>query len=455
MEYAIMLDFGSTYTKVVCAHLPSRRVVVTAKHPSTVHSDARICMTQCMNTVTAEIGLYNTEKALKISCSSAAGGLKIAVVGLTFTLSSLAGKHAAYGAGAKVVAEYSGYLQQEHIVNLERASQELVLLCGGYENGNHSIVLHNARVLASSKIAVPVIYAGNSAVAQQVYQLFRSHGKECFLAENIIPHVNVTNSLPVKALIRDLFIQRIVNMKGLSHVQSLLDAPLMPTPSAVLSAGELLAFGTGEQIGLGPLLMVDVGGATTDVYSFSENTSYQGAKIIGTIEPTSKRTVEGDIGMRESSGHLIEEGMQQLANESGATEADLLEAIRLRTGQVSWIPNDDRQRRIDLALARQAVAIAVRRHAGRIEPSCSGGQILQYGKNLTDIHRIIGIGGIIANVDKPFAILEKALRCDERDGLVPENASFDVDKDYVFYAAGLLRPFDKNTAFEIMLQSIQ
>lgn len=76
------------------------------------------------------------------------------------------------------------------------------------------------------------------------------------------------NTASAEEAIRDQFMNRIVNMKGIGCVRSELGEVLMPTPAAVLAAGTLLSEGSATQKGLGKLMMVDVGGATTDVYSF-------------------------------------------------------------------------------------------------------------------------------------------------------------------------------------------
>ena len=83
MRYAILLDFGSTYTKIVCVDLSEKRVVLTDKFPSTVHTDAGISLQQCFEAAKCVIGDDDFGSALKLSTSSAAGGLRIAVSGLT------------------------------------------------------------------------------------------------------------------------------------------------------------------------------------------------------------------------------------------------------------------------------------------------------------------------------------------------------------------------------------
>lgn len=116
------------------------------------------------------------------------------------------------------------------------------MFCGGYENGNTSVLLHNAEVLAKSNIHIPIIYAGNSKVAPEIRRLFALNHKESYAVRNIIPNVGMMDKQQVEDIIRDVFLKRIINMKGLDKVSGMLDKMVMPTPAAVLHAGELLSY---------------------------------------------------------------------------------------------------------------------------------------------------------------------------------------------------------------------
>ena len=234
---------------------------------------------------------------------------------------------------------------------------------------------------------------------------------------------------------------------------------LVPTPAAVLSAGELLSAGTVRQEGLGPLMLVDVGGATTDVYSFLKNRSHQNARMVGAPEPFAKRTVEGDMGMRESSVCILQEvGAEALAAEAGVSREELEAAIRRRLADTSVLADSDAERRIDRALCREAVSVSARRHAGRTELAYSkGARVLQRGKNLTEVETVIGTGGVLVNDRCPEELLQAAALAEGEDEhiLIPRQLRALVDRDYVFYAAGLLRPWDEEAALAIMKSSLK
>ncbi len=459
MNFAVLVDFGSTYTKMTCIDLTKRKVIVMDKCPSTVLIDASLGLHRCFETAKAAIGPHNFASSLKLATSSAAGGLRMAVVGLTKSVSSIAGRNASFSAGAKIVYSAAGLLSETEVAAIEAADAEILLLCGGYEGGNFKGLLHNAEMLCESKLSIPVIFAGNSFLNQDIRRLFTSKGKECFLAENIIPAIGSLNIAPTAEIIRNLFMKRITNMKGVGIVQQEMNEAIVPTPAAVLSAGELLSVGTDRQAGIGPLMMVDIGGATTDIYSYIQNSSYQGAKCIGAPEPYAKRTVEGDMGMRESSICLLKEvGKESFSIKCGVSEETLETAINRRITAKSYLSDSELEKRIDYNIACAAVSISARRHAGYVTKEFNDGcRFVQYGKNLTEIKTIVGTGGIIVNESKAFDILEtvKAEATESSHRLLPETVDIFVDKDYVLFAAGLLRKYDEDAALAIIKQSLR
>jgi uncharacterized protein (TIGR01319 family) len=457
-RYVILIDFGSTYTKVAVADMEEKKLVKTDHFPSTVSYDARIGLQQCFDAAREEIGKEEFEKALKLSCSSAAGGLRMGVVGVSKTLSSEAGRNAAFGAGAKILKTCTGLITQEDLQELYGLPLEILLFCGGYENGNVSVLRHNADMLAKSNIHVPIIYAGNSKVAPEVRRVFTLNHKEFYVVRNIIPNVGMMDKQQVEEIIRDIFLKRIINMKGLDKVSSMLHKMVMPTPAAVLYAGELLSKGTVNHEGLGDLMIVDVGGATTDIHSYAQQVSYEGAKIVGAAETYVKRTVEGDLGMRESSNSLCAEiGMENMCHEVGASKEEINAVISKWITEKGELALTDMEQKVDHVLASGAVHVSARRHAGYIEHISSAGlKTVQHGKNLSSIRAVIGTGGPMIFGGDSHGILSQVLRTKskEPDVLLPEEAKFYLDKDYMFFAGGLLREVDEDVAFLLMKNSL-
>lgn len=465
MEHSILLDFGSTFTKATVADMKEKTVIFTSKTSSTVSTDASVALELLYGQIKGAIGQTAFDAAAKLATSSAAGGLRMAVIGLTQTLSNVAGRNAAFGAGAKILRSYSGLLTKEDVRELESLDIEMILLCGGYEGGNTTAVLRNVDLLGSMDNRIPIIYAGNSEIIKDVKIKLYLKRKECFVVSNIIPAVGQINSGPTEDLIRNIFLERITNMKGLDKVRDMIDRIVMPTPAAVLKAGELLSRGCEGEEGLGELMIIDIGGATTDIHSYCKPRAFHGAKLVGSPEPYAKRTVEGDLGMRESSGLVIGEvGAGKAAEDLNITEEELESAIVRRLEHIDFLPAEDPQSQvpemdIDQHIAQYACRVAARRHSGRVEPVCSKvcGRI-QKGKNLTQIGLVIGTGGPIIHSSSPRDILKEALSTAQDEKLhymLPADCRFLLDQDYIFYAAGILSEIEPKAALAIMKNSLK
>lgn len=455
-RYAVLVDFGSTYTKMAVADRNERRIVTTAHFPSTVATDASIALTECYDAAKQAIGTKEFEEAYKIASSSAAGGLRMAVSGLSRSLSIQAGRSAAFGAGAKILRTFTGLLKDADIQELTGLPIEIMLITGGYDHGSRTTLLDNLKRLAESPIHVPIVFAGNCDVAQDARRFLTFSGKEFYIVPNILPAVGKVNSKPVEDIIRDLFLSRIVNMKGLDKVTGLLDEVVMPTPKAVLSACELLSLGPAGKGGLGELIIVDVGGATTDIHSCAEPHAYEGAKLLGAESSYTQRSVEGDLGMRESSDTLLKEaGSGEL---TGLKEEEIQTVIGRWLDNHEALPETETEAEIDRYLAGNAVRISSRRHAGRISPTVgSSVRYIQYGKDLTGVRTVIGTGGPLIFSGYGKELLVNVLRDPVREAevLLPSDAKFLLDEDYIFFAAGLLREIDEEAAYDILLKSLR
>lgn len=452
MEYKILIDFGSTFTKLCVFDLENQEVVLATKYPSTVKKDASIGLQANLNDAKKIIGDANIKKAQFLASSSAAGGLRMVVVGLTPNYSLMAGKNVALGAGARIIKTYSYKLSQENIKEIEEINPEILLLCGGIENGNTDCMLENAEKLAAdSKLQFPIVYGGNSCIAKEIRSCFVSRGKECFIAENIFPSLNQLVTAPTDSVIRNIFMKRITNMKGLNKVKNIIGEVLMPTPAAVLAGGKLLSEGIDGQLGLGKTLIFDIGGATTDVYSYIENTS-DNVKIIGSPEPKDKRTVEGDLGLRSSAYSLAKTvGIEYLSKTLKLEEEIILNSCKYRSYHEDYIAQNAFEKNIDFNLAKSAIYVSARRHGGHIENAYSKGAMeIQTGKNLSKIQTIVGTGGPIINSLNPREVLSCALKTsDEKITLLPQNVKFYLDKKYLLYAVGLLAQIDPKNSFAI------
>jgi uncharacterized protein (TIGR01319 family) len=188
-------------------------------------------------------------------------------IGLVPDLTVEAAKRAALGAGAKVIGVYAYQLTEKEIQELENAAPDIILLAGGTDGGDRQNVLRNAEALSRVNLEAPIIYAGNKTCSDEVRRILMASRKEVVVAENVMPELGLLKVEQVRSIIRELFIRRIIDAKGLKNAEEFIDSILMPTPTAVLNAAKLIAEGTDNEPGLGELVVVDIGGATTDVYS--------------------------------------------------------------------------------------------------------------------------------------------------------------------------------------------
>ena len=276
-----------------------------------------------------------------------------------------------------------------------------------------------------------------------------------------MPKFGVLNIEPTQKQIREIFLNRIIKAKGLSKAAELLSDIMMPTPSAVLQAMELLAQGCEGERGIGDLVAVDVGGATTDVYSIADgmpehmNTVYKGLP-----EPYAKRTVEGDIGMRYSiQGILDAAGEGRISRLSGLSTQRIQSLVAELRENTEKVPNGDAElEALDFALASCAIEEAVRRHAGTISETYTmmGQTFVQEGKNLTNVKQIVVTGGSLIHTRRTAEIAAHACYSPSHpDSLCPKAASVWVDRTYILAAMGLLSSYYPQTALRIMKKELE
>ena len=322
-----------------------------------------------------------------------------------------------------------------------------MLLCGGTDGGNRDIILHNARALAGSAYRGPLIVAGNRDAADDVMEIL----PDAFVCANVMPEFGVLAIEPARARIREIFMSRIIHAKGIDRARGLLDDVVMPTPAAVLEGAELLAAGPSGSNGLGPLVVVDPGGATTDVHSIGESAPETGVIRLGLPEPHAKRTVEGDLGMRHNAASIVEScGAEAIAADASLGVDRLHELLALIAADVERLPSTPAEQALDRSLARAAIGLAMRRHAGTIETvqTAQGPVKVQRGKDLARVATLIGTGGVIVHSPHPRELLEAAL-ADLGDpfSLGPVQADLFVDADYALFASGLLARVDRQAAY--------
>ena len=452
MKPVLLTDFGSTYTKLTAVDVDGASLLGTAAAYTTVQTDINEGFSRALAALQARLGPIAYEEAY--ACSSAAGGLRMMVSGLVPELTLEAARLASLGAGAKLVGQFSFELTEDDLEEIQRTRPDIFLLVGGTDGGNTACIVHNAQMLASLHPDFPIIVAGNRTAARQCMRLLE--GCQARLCENVMPKFGVLKTGQTQAAIRELFLGRIIQAKGLDRAASRMNDILMPTPAAVLTALELLTGGCEGEEGIGELCCVDVGGATTDVYSICEGMPRQMNRVYkGLPEPYAKRTVEGDIGMRYSVlGILDEVGAQRLSQLSGLTPERVTELCGMLSAHTELVPEADGElSRLDYALACMAVETAMRRHAGSIEETYTmlGQTFVQSGKDLSEVRRIVVTGGSLIHSARARDIAAFACAsADDPSSLRPRNAQILLDQSYILAAMGLLSTHYPQAALQIM-----
>ena len=457
MKAVLLIDFGSTYTKLTAVDLDSETILGTAQSFTTIQTDINDGLSNALAILEKKTG--KLEYAQTFACSSAAGGLRMVTSGLVPELTGEAAKLASLGAGAKVVGIYAFQLTEDDLEQIREAKPDIFLLVGGTDGGNTECILHNAKMLASLQPKFPIVVAGNRTAARECQRILS--GCEVYICPNVMPKFGVLKIEETQKQIREIFLNRIVQAKGLSAAAELLDDIMMPTPSAVLQAMDLLAQGCEGESGIGELVAVDVGGATTDIYSIADGMPEHMSTVFkGLPEPYSKRTVEGDIGMRYSIQGIVDAaGLDRIAQLSGLSKTrvqELVDDLKINTDRV---PNgDEEMEKLDFALASMAIEEAVRRHAGTIEETYTmmGQTFVQEGKNLTKVGQIVVTGGSLIHTKRTAEIAAHALYSPAQPAsLRPKQANVWVDRKYILAAMGLLSTHYPQAALRIMKKELE
>lgn len=447
MHCLALIDFGSTFTKVALVNLDSEQLIARHQAPSTVNDGI-------MDGLNDAIGLFSSRErqllydAKKYACSSAGGGLRIVAIGLVPTLTVEAARRAALGAGGKIISSYGYELTETDMEEISNQSADLILLAGGTDGGNTETILNNVEKLTALKKDIPYIIAGNRVANGKAAEILRSAGLDAMVTENILPSLDELNVEPARQLIRDVFMTQIVKAKGIDGAQQFVGNIIMPTPMATLEGGKLIASGTGGLTGLGELMIVEVGGATTNIHSVGSGYPTRSKFMVkGLPEPYAKRTVEGDLGIRYNAQTIVDRVGQKLIynnmpNRSAMPDkAELGPRINNLVKNTCFLPLDDLDHMLDASLAYSAVHLATERHCGTIKevPTMNGMAYLLHGKDLTNIKIVIGAGGVFANGKHPGEILNATVFDNiNPTSLRPVCPNFLIDKEYLLYGIGLI-----------------
>jgi len=460
MEAALLIDIGSTFTKACAIDLLEEEILATAYTPSSTTTDVSEGIDKAIHMVNTVVG-NKIDYQIRLASSSAAGGLRIVVVGLVPDLTVKAGKLSAYGAGAKVIATYSYKLTKNEKIEIEKLNPDIILFVGGTDGGNEEIILWNSNIISQLEIDVPIIFGGNKAVAEEVKDSLLKNGKDIFLAENVLSQLGKLNTSSVKEMIRKIFIGRIILSKGIDKANRYIDEDIIPTPLAVFDAIKLLSNGNDQVKGMGELMAVDIGGATTDIYSSASGDPTIDGTILKDLPlPYHMRTVEGDLGLRINAISTIKEAsISKVIKSKKINNIDLNSIVEKLSKNITMKPKTAIDKIVDMEIASYAIQIALNRHVGHIETHFTpvGKMNIQYGKDLTKVKTMICTGGIFCNSNKKELIemLNRSISNKyEPFCLKPKCPNYFIDNDYVLYGMGLLSTKYPDKALRILKRNI-
>lgn len=433
---ALVVDFGSTFTKI--GLFDAKTEEFSLNYVPTTPDDIRVGLADGLGVLPEceERGDWKpletamSQYDVKLPCSSAKGGLKMVTVSLVKEESGFAADLAALTAGAKLLNSYDSKLTPEQARYIYEVDQpEIILLTGGANyGGDTETQIHNARLLAEhakyatyTKYGVPVIYAGNQDCREQVERIFKDNNVDIRITENVMPEVNEFRIEVVNEVIRELFQTVIIRGKGFDVVEEYMSDKFIPTPRAAFRGINLLAKGFGNEPGLGNIMALDIGGATTDFYSnVLDNPLYvypgddNAKRLKRTIlktpnTPLAYRRVEGKYGLSYNAENIKElprfkrgslaRDLNHYLSDNFANVAidpnDQFSQFVSKTswglmvdvdGYLSWVSANPLQMpltRLENAtrsyLAKEIMAIATKRNLGFVEETET--YFMQYGVN--------------------------------------------------------------------------
>lgn len=416
---------------------------------SVVEGDVRVGLQGAIDDLCRKKGIDSLEYDEMLATSSAAGGLKMTVHGLVYDMTARAAKEAALGAGGIIHYVTAGKLRRTDLKKIEEIQPNLILIAGGVDYGERDTALDNAEKIRALGLKTPIIYAGNIENQEEMELIFdEESGQKLYNVENVYPRIDDMNVEPCRRVIQAAFEEHITNAPGMEHVRDMVNGPIIPTPGAVMQCTKLLNDCLGE------VMVIDVGGATTDVHSVCKE-SDNVARIMTAPEPFAKRTVEGDLGVYVNRMKVIEsigeEEFRAKAEKAGFDpDATLASYVA--------IPKTEEEFKLVEMLTEEAVMKAVDRHAGQIRYiyGPSGRSTVAEGKDLTPVKYIVGTGGALTRLPHREEIMGRICQYDQTGTkLFPtSHARIAVDNDYIMASLGVLSVNHREGAIKLLEKSL-
>lgn len=462
MHDYLVIDTGSTYTKLRL--IDDNRLVATCQVPTSL-DDVRNAIATGKRELAERLG-KPPDAANVLASSSAAGGLRMVGMGYMARVTAKAAKEVAMNSGAKILEIISSEDPPEYRVQILREIKpDIILLAGGTDYGDEESAVENARLIVESGIKAMVIVACNIAVQAKASAILARGDVPALRVPNIMPTIHNLNVDKPRHTIHREFIKQITKAPGLAKLmEDLTDKQVIPTPGAVLLASELLARGVYDEDGLGALIVIDMGGATTDVHSvipaYASLPQEEIGLIVTNVRQVSYRTVEGNLGMRVSAtGVTNSVDPREILARQGILDDETAERLQTYCEMLErhtyYLPQTEEEQEFDRYLAQTCVEEALKRHAGYIvtepDPVIGTTPGMPIGRDLRSATTVIAVGGYFAHQPEEVSqrIIEKALS-NKGISLLPENARVVIDRDYLLFTAGVIGMHKDKYAFKLL-----
>ena len=473
LKSILATDCGSTTTKAILIEKQgdTYRLVVRGEAPTTVEAPFEDVTKGVLNAI-MEVEELAGRKLLDgdriitpqngsegvdvyLSTSSAGGGLQMMVTGVVKTMSGESAERAALGAGAivmDIVASNDGRLPHEKIRLIRDLHPDMILLSGGIDGGTKTHVVELAEIIAAadpkprlgSGYDLPVIYAGNKDASTEIEEQL---AEKCslVLTENIRPTMERENLMPARHKIHDLFMEHVMaQAPGYKKLMEWTSAPIMPTPAAVGNIIQTIAKRENIEV-----VGVDIGGATTDIFSV--------------FEDVFNRTVSANLGMSYSiSNVLAEAGLPNVLRwvPFDIDESELRNRIKNKMIRPTTIPQTLEELIIEQAISREALRLAFQQHkalavglkgvqqertiSDTFDQSGSGETLI----NLMNLNLLVGSGGVLSHAPRRIQTVMMLL-----DAFLPEGVTeLAVDSIFMMPQLGVLAQVNEKAATDVFVQ---
>ncbi|MBU2529613.1 MAG: glutamate mutase L [Elusimicrobia bacterium] len=470
LNVIIATDCGSTTTKAILIEKKgdTYRQTFRGEAPTTVESPFEDVTKGVLNAIT-EVEELSGRKLLDgdkiiipskgnvgadvyVSTSSAGGGLQMMVAGAVKAMTGESAQRCALGAGAivmDVLASNDGRADYEKIERIRQLRPDMILLSGGTDGGTvthvvelgHFIKAADPKPRLGASYKLPIIYAGNTKARPQITELL-GDSTALIIAENIRPCLETENLMPARHKIHDIFLEHVMQQApGYPELMAMVSAPIMPTPAAVGTMTQKFAKANDYNV-----LAVDIGGATTDVFSvFSE---------------VFNRTVSANLGMSYSiSNVMAEAGLTNILRwlPFDIEEQDLRNRLKNKMVRPTTIPQTVESLQVEHSVAREALRLAFDQHkalavglkgiqqersiSDAFEQAESGQTLI----NLMSLDYIIGSGGILAHSPRRTQSMLLMMDAYQPEGIT----AIAVDSIFMMPHLGVLAQINEKSALDV------